>query len=156
MSSLMCNSPEEMAKMLLTEYWNYSLPIDPVFFANQLNIKVFARHDLLLSGFFEKETFSIYVNANEPNYRQRFTIAHELGHALLHKESSNRMDIKYDLGNYHIKEVEANRFAAELLMPREALQTFLPMGLSFQDLCDKFDVSSEAMNIRLKRLGLYL
>lgn len=158
MISVNNKNPEEMAKMLLTEYWDYSLPINPIMFANKLGIKVYKQNSTTDtgSGNYDHENKKIYVNINEPSVRQRFTVAHELGHALLHKKSCDRTGIKYDLGNYQIEEVEANRFAAELLIPREALQTFLPMGLSFNQLCAKFDVSGEAMNIRLKRLGLYL
>lgn len=158
MSSL-SNSPEDMAKMFLTEYWDYSLPVNPINIANKIGIRVYRQDPNMnngRSGFYDHENNVILVNTTEPSQRQRFTVAHEIGHAVLHKKSCDRDNFTHDLGNYQIEEVEANRFAAELLMPREALQTFLPMGLSFQDLCNKFDVSGEAMNIRLKRLGVYL
>ncbi|WP_294796183.1 ImmA/IrrE family metallo-endopeptidase [uncultured Fenollaria sp.] len=62
----------------------------------------------------------IRVNKNEPIYRQRFTIAHELGHILLGHEgkSFRKLDHK-EYGDFleRMNEVTANSFAAELLMP---------------------------------------
>lgn len=51
----------------------------------------------------------IFLNANQPNDRIRFTLAHELGHLILHAEPSDSM------------EEEANSFAAEFLMPKEKI-----------------------------------
>ena len=51
----------------------------------------------------------VFLNANQPNDRIRFTLAHELGHLVLHEEPSEFM------------EKEANDFAAEFLMPEEKI-----------------------------------
>lgn len=53
----------------------------------------------------------IFLNANQPNDRIRFTLAHELGHLILHKYAPS-IDM----------EEEANEFAAEFLIPTEAVQ----------------------------------
>jgi len=53
-------------------------------------------------------------------------------------------------------EVAANNFAAELLMPAEAVHYLLTQGKNtLQSLADSFNVSTVAMNIRLKKLGIY-
>ncbi len=118
----------------------------------------------------------IGVNALHPDTRQRFTIAHELGHLVLHTGHP----VHYDRAPFRInlrnavsseardpEEIEANRFAAELLMPeamlkRDLLEQDIP-GLDVSDehaletvrwLADRYKVSVQAMAIRLATLGL--
>lgn len=155
MSSVAIHNPENMAKMLLDTYWNNSLPINPVFFAQKVGINVYSYDGNDKSGYYDHENKIIYVNTKEPTQRQRFTIAHELGHALLHNETLPRESYKNDWGTRQIKEMEANRFAAELLMPRRAVNAVVNTAPPFLELCRIFDVSGEAMDIRLKNLGYY-
>lgn len=61
----------------------------------------------------------IIVNKNFSNDRKRFTIAHELGHILLHNENN------FPISNYRDKEQEANQFASEFLMPKDAIKNSL-------------------------------
>ena len=68
-----------------------------------------------------KSQGAIFYSSNDPRSRQRFTIGHELGHFLLpwHKQSSfecKAADMTF--GANAAWEIEANRFSAELLMPR--------------------------------------
>src|SRR3990167_6924616 len=69
----------------------------------------------------------IAVNKNKPEVRQRFSIAHELGHYLSghdnfsHGETFIDRDKKY-LDPHHREEEEADEFAAELLMPEFMLK----------------------------------
>ena len=51
------------------------------------------------------------------------------------------------------EEVSANRFAAELLMPKEMVEEFLDQGLSAWEMARRFGVSDEAMGYRLHNLG---
>ena len=89
-----------------------------------------------LSGFLVRTTGTgeavIGVNANHTQRRQRFTIAHELGHYLLHEGEAVHFDgekpgVTVNLRNRESStgetdiEVEANLFAAELLMPSKFL-----------------------------------
>jgi len=93
---------------------------------------------------------TIYVHTDDVSYRQRFTMAHELGHLMLHQGKEFRDNFR----NQGPKEVEANRFAAALLMPREIL---LPYAAGKQvhpsRLAKIFQVSEQAMVYRLMRLG---
>lgn len=105
----------------------------------------------------------IGVNSNEVAVRQRFTIAHELGHFLLHPKKDafvdyrdNKNDIKRDP-----KERQANMFAAALLMPRNLLakdfRSFARRGFAETDLqmlAEKYQVSEDAMRFRLINLNL--
>lgn len=71
----------------------------------------------------------IIVNKNFTNDRKRFTIAHELGHILLHNENL------YPISSYRDKEKEANIFASEFLMPENEIKNSL-RHLKMNDLGD--------------------
>jgi len=87
--------------------------------------------------------------------RRRFTIAHEIGHFVLHPERCRpeRGGAVNEAGR--MQEREADAFAAELLMPeylvREAVRQ---QGLDDARLADRFEVSRKAMQTRLRYLGL--
>jgi Zn-dependent peptidase ImmA (M78 family) len=111
------------------------------------------------------------VNSAEPPTRQRFTVAHEIGHFLLHEGRPlivdrhvrvDRRDASSSMGTKH-EEIEANAFAAELLMPEEMLRRHaealvrddpaLPADRLVNRLAREFGVSNQAMEIRLGALG---
>lgn len=94
------------------------------------------------------------VDADEPSYRQRFTAAHEIGHFILHKEFiGNGISDNYLLraeGLSNRQEAEANRFAADLLMPKILIAQAMDRGVTdADDLAELFQVSKVAMSIRL-------
>jgi len=112
----------------------------------------------------------IVVNRNHPPVRKRFTVAHELGHALLHEYSTAHADKKFRFRDARssegsaLEEIEANQFAAELLMPRKWIVKDIeqcPFELEQSDehddnfdtwvaeLARNYDVSKQAMRIRL-------
>jgi Zn-dependent peptidase ImmA (M78 family) len=109
----------------------------------------------------------IVYNSSNAKARQRFTIAHELAHFVLHASEDYvfHRDDRSTKG-IHREEVEANAFAAELLMPsREVLAAVKsfhsqggaeepePVEQLITELARKFEVSEEAMTIRLQSLG---
>lgn len=111
----------------------------------------------------------IGVNANHHSNRRRFTIAHELGHFLLHREEArffldaSPVFFRSDTGQARTpsQEREANAFAAELLMPETAVKKAIdedPVDVfddvAIRRLADRFDVSSQALLIRLTELDL--
>ncbi|WP_343558996.1 XRE family transcriptional regulator [Sphingobacterium sp.] len=61
----------------------------------------------------------IIINKNFSNDRKRFTIAHELGHLVMHNENN------FPVSEYRDKEKEANNFASEFLMPEESIKNSL-------------------------------
>lgn len=105
----------------------------------------------------------VSVNSGHPYRRQRFTIAHEIGHLLLHVDSSEFVDAATVVGyrvagaTSSIDETEANHFAAELLLPwrlvaREArLVRHLSLEEAIGHLASRFQVSEQAMTIRLSK-----
>lgn len=148
--------PEDAASAVLRNFWDYSLPVNPIAIANKLGIQVFMSDDLGgLGGYYEQKTNEITINENDSLPRQRFSVAHELGHCVLgHGSSPRDNNTRYNQGNYSIKEYQANAFAAELLMPKDAMQVMVEMReMELAELCKTFDVSENAMTIRLRSLG---
>lgn len=114
------------------------------------------------------DTFTVSVNALEPITRQRFTAAHELAHYLLHRDlmgDGKRMHRHVDTlygggessGDVIFKrshEIEANRIAAQIVMPKKLVEQEYAKSPDAAALAKTFGVSQAAMEIRLKTLGL--
>jgi Zn-dependent peptidase ImmA (M78 family) len=81
--------------------------------------------------------------------RQRFTMAHELGHLMLHPLGLDYRAI-HSAGSKDRKEVEADQFAAELLMPGWMLRAYMQATTDVGKLAEHFQVSEQAMAIRLQ------
>lgn len=116
----------------------------------------------------------IVVNKRDAPQRKRFTIAHELGHFLLHTREMLHVDRRATAALIHFRndesskatrmnEIEANQFAAELLMPsKEVMEDVKKIINSRQDvsledvvndLADAYQVSPAAMSIKLGALS---
>lgn len=115
----------------------------------------------------DAERFRISANANDHYYRRRFTMAHELGHYLMHRDligagtDDSRAYRSIDAGRFHNTnitsqhETEANRFAANLLMPAHLVkQYYTEFDGDLERLSKQFQISSEAMRHRLTSLKL--
>ena len=102
--------------------------------------------------------FAIFVNANHSEVRRRFTIAHEIAHFALHRDligDGITEDALYRSGLSDAVEREANGLAAEILMPRHLVRDAFEKGTrSAEHLAAKFEVSPQAMEYRMKNLGL--
>ncbi|WP_316807376.1 ImmA/IrrE family metallo-endopeptidase [Pedobacter agri] len=112
---------------------------------------------------------TIGINKADGPQRKRFTIAHELGHLILHQDKGNLfMDsiLFRKTGEGYTKreekiEREANYFAANILMPEKRVKAKLKNFVSdffddsiIDDLAKDFGVSVSAMNYRLINLGI--
>jgi uncharacterized protein DUF955 len=95
--------------------------------------------------------------------RRRFTVAHELGHWLLHAQRGDKKHFErfcraadLDPGaDPERQEREANAFAAALLMPEEIISMIAPgCGFNLGLLSAQFDVSVPALELRLTKLKL--
>lgn len=102
--------------------------------------------------------YHIEVNRAHSPYRKRFTLAHEIAHYLLHRDQIG--DGIEDSALYRSRlsdqvEVEANRLAAQILMPPKLVRDVYNAGLRWlAGLSQAFQVSEEAMRIRLQQLRL--
>jgi hypothetical protein len=107
----------------------------------------------------EANRYKIKVNRYEPETRQRFTAAHELAHFFLHKDEirGGIVDtVMYRSNLSSILEAQANRLAADILMPVKLLEEQidnLPEAMDVDDaagvLAAIFGVSKIAMKYRL-------
>lgn len=147
------------------------VPVEAI--AGDLGIQVSKREvENSVSGFLYRNASQrkavIGVNGSHPPNRQRFTIAHELGHFLLHvgdvavhiDDPVKHRDERSAKGT-DVQEIESNLFAAELLMPidflRGDLHRFGTLDLldeqKIESLAKRYRVSPHAMAIRLSSLG---
>ena len=120
-----------------------------------------------ISGHIRREEdgeYVIRINRHESRERQRFTLAHEIAHFLLHRDEIERLggiedNVLYRSGASEQKEYEANRLAADLIMPRKIVQAKLaqvghPASEEVIDhMANLFEVSKAAMEIRLTTIG---
>ena len=109
-----------------------------------------------VSGILNKQddNYVIYIDPSDLFERQRFTVAHELCHALNHCNDEPFVEFHRSIKNKI--EREADSFAAELLMPENLLRDE-HKKMSFPlacELAEKYKVSIAAMKVRLNILGL--
>jgi Zn-dependent peptidase ImmA (M78 family) len=157
-------NPEAEADQIRRAYWNdEGFPVDPVAIAKELGVLVF-NADIPgdVSGLLRKhpgQAAEIYLDTDDPLVRRRFTCAHELGHYVSHVgDDSDSMSFVDYRGPLAAKgsdpdEVFANRFAANLLMPRQKVRELRGLGVSAVQMAKFFHVSLEAMNNRLASIG---
>lgn len=101
--------------------------------------------------------WTIRVNRHEHKNRQRFTIAHEIAHFLLHKDQIKNSlsaeltdDTFYRSGLPERREWEANKLAAEILMPWSLIRSLTEAGKKTpSELANSLEVSEAAVSIRL-------
>lgn len=176
------STPKTKAEKLAQKIWQESgssVPVDvnAIADAHRVGIKIEAMEDDV-SGMMvtsEAGVASILINASHATVRQNFSTAHELGHYFLHRstspvfvDSKRGAQVFYRDGkaaagtNY--QEIEANAFAAELLMPEAEIRKIFPEKISameldyFEETIEKvardWKVSKSALTIRLSRLGI--
>lgn len=145
-------------KQEIISRFHESIPVNIFALCEAIGVNVQVHNDMpsSLSGFILKkdDIYHIYCNGKEPATRQRFTVAHELSHFLLHKallgdKYPENFLLRGGLSNK--QETEANKLAAQLLMPYPKIDEYIETHDSFSiaDMAKDFDVSSQAMSIRL-------
>lgn len=140
-----------------------SAPVKVVALAEALGLKVY-RSDSLgehVSGMIRKDLvrggdsgYAIFVNATHAPVRQRFTIAHEIAHYILHRSYIGDGIVEDALlradGFTNSLERQANAMAADILMPRRLIKEAQNKGISsITSLAVHFDVSRDAMSVRV-------
>jgi len=155
-------------------------PIDVRTVAERLGYRVVLKFfdEADLSGTVMRDSRGIVtlgINTIHAQVRQRFSIAHEIGHAWLHLASGRQQSFFVDppAGVFFRdsnasrgedqKEIEANQFAAALLMPSQMVggrlaalagsPKKLTIDTAVSELATRFNVSTQAMRFRLVTLG---
>lgn len=164
------------AENILRQTGMLRVPVDVELVAHRLSLQIEAVPlGENVSGLLvvEKGQGVIGYNVTHAPVRQRFTVAHEIGHFILHRNDNPsalfidtryivyRRDAKSSTGEDR-REREANRFAAALLMPATLLYVELqnhPFDFGDEEtlttLASKFQVSTQAMSIRLSNLNIW-
>jgi len=166
---------ERKAQALLNETKVNDFPISVEEVARKKNLVIRSfdfGEDVSGALIIEGDKGVIGYNPKDPKVRQRFTIAHEIGHYILHRPISNiffdqtsNFSIQFRansrISKDGLKEREANVFAAALLMPKNLVveatrnrKVDLSDEKSLRELARLFDVSSTAMAIRITHLQL--
>lgn len=141
------------------------VPVDLRRLSSNLGVRVTSAFlHPMISGMLERDrtdTFTVTLNHADSYTRQRFTLAHELGHFMLHRHlvgdgiDDDRAYRSTEVGKYHntkigpSEETEANQFAANLLMPRDMIEAEWEKRKDVKSMAQYFQVSEHAMSIRL-------
>ena len=161
---------QEAARLLTKKYCKAlaAIPVEQIARERGVNVQSVPLDDELSGMAFVKgDAAVIIVNAAHHPNRRRFTIAHELGHHMLHRA--------YLCDNVHVdkailkrdelssdgtdrKEIQANAFAAELLMPECLMRRWSEIDINDEvtvnSLAKKLGVSPAALTYRFINLGI--
>ncbi len=152
--------------------YNHTGNVDVVSLASQLGIEVYAveeSDDFVAQIKYSKKNdqFYILVNKNHPHTRQRFSIAHELAHYVRdHDKIKAKGAMNRQNGGDANEEHQADKLAAEILMPDEIVRDYMNQmdvdstqvikhGL-IAKLSEKFKVSKLVATLRLRHLKYYV
>lgn len=96
---------------------------DPFELANAMNIAIFYEDLGSINGYYNKplRMKQIHINNSLDERMKKFTCAHELGHAILHPSASTPFLKAKTFLSVDKLEIEANTFAANLLIPDEII-----------------------------------
>lgn len=148
---------KQAAEEILREYAGLEPPVNPIRIAREMGVEVrsaqFSPEFNSISGFYDAGKDAIIVNESEYSLRKYFTIAHELGHKVLHADWAKSNDYKILLrGDFFAttdpKEKEANTFAANLLVPRFMLDKYWKAA-TVEQLSKIFVVSVQVIKHRI-------
>lgn len=155
------------AQRMLMEYWDKeSIPIIPEKIIDALRNSmdkpdIFVKFEPLDHSETGRITYNntcgtyvITINNNHPAKTQRFALSHQLGHYALSHGVVTGCDNRFDI-RQNQKEIEADAFAIELLMPKAIIKylVFQQKIFELQELSRLLWVSEEMMMYRLKTMG---
>jgi hypothetical protein len=168
----------QIAQTALDIAWDAKLPVDPALIVSKLLVDVkdadgeIIKSTIVVRGVAGTELlgassqvkleqtpegfrFLCEYNRDEIVYRNRFAVAHEIGHILLgHVHAEQAMLCHHEYGDSSPEMQEANAFAAALLMPERFLRQVFDGIQSVQQMAEVFGVSNQAANYRIKALRL--
>lgn len=134
---------------LVKKIINYHSTRNPFEIAENLGIIVLYENLGSINGYYNtafRQKF-IHININLPGYKQRFTAAHELGHALLHPKSNTPFLKERTYLSVDKLEIEANRFAVNLLISNEELKEY--NNCTIEQLSHIFCLHEKLIQLRL-------
>lgn len=163
MRSKVRKEAERDAARLLRTTLRLVIPVDSAAIANELGLQVLVMtlREITLGGLVMKpgDDPKIVVNRRDGYLRQRLTCALELGHYVRRSAVTNqyaRVDLRDEPVSIdeESQDLYAREFAASLLMPREDVRILDELEIDALEMALRFMVPREAMQLRLKDLGL--
>jgi post-segregation antitoxin (ccd killing protein) len=152
----------EEPQRALIEQHQATVPVDLIGLARALGLEVLASTlGPGISGELRRKadgSFQIRVNRHDAKKRQRFTVAHEIAHFLLHRDEVGdgiEDDVLYRSRLSNPIEAQANRLASDILMPEQQVRNMFhrTSGVTLEErlsrVSDEFGVSDAALKIRL-------
>ncbi|HZW67818.1 MAG TPA: ImmA/IrrE family metallo-endopeptidase [Pseudogracilibacillus sp.] len=138
--------PKQSAVKLIKKYHSN----DPFYIAECLGVQVLYESLGGIYGYYNyyKRIKMIHINESLDEKMQRFTCAHELGHALLHHDVNTTFLKKNTFFSTSKIEREANTFAVELLMPDEYLYELRDTNLSIYEAAKMYGVPKEVCRLK--------
>jgi Zn-dependent peptidase ImmA (M78 family) len=150
---------ESVARTMVRRLGLIAPPVDVVQVADELGLAVTYAALNGLSGVLVRYAGKelIVVNINDPEQRQRFSLAHEIGHSQLKHPAPSFaciLQAPQEIAQIRGVERQASRFAAALLMPDWMIRQDYFSGSNNEAIAQHFGVSTEAVYWRLQHLGL--
>lgn len=149
----------QAADKLTATYTRPPIPVHRIAEENGVDIVFadFGKHTKTVAGFCDFNQAKLFVNREDRQDRQSFTIAHELGHWILHRDLFRAKPDLYpilprfaDPNKDDPLEKEANKFAANLLVPGHLLEPIKSAPITI--LAKAFGVSSTMMGFRVRNV----
>jgi Zn-dependent peptidase ImmA (M78 family) len=168
----------QIAQQALDAAWDGKLPVDPALLASKLLVTLNgvesdqkkctivvrgvagadlagASSQVSLERTNDRLQYVCIFNNDEISYRNRFAVAHEIGHILLGHVRAGELPLRHhEYGDTTQEMKDANAFAAALLMPERFLRQVFDSVESVQQMAEAFGVSNQAANYRIKALRL--
>src|SRR3989344_1864923 len=141
-----------------TEVFDVPVNLEKIALSNGLKVEnaLFTNEETI--GLYDRKEKMIFVRNDMLFSRKAFTIAHELGHHILHEDKKKEVFLRLNSLNIDIQEekeeAEANWFAASLLMPKKIITEYYKNIKDLDLLAEMFGVSKTALVWRLKNLWL--
>lgn len=119
----------------------------------------YEKGDILGAIYAQNNSLGIFYRSKDTSNRKRFTIAHEIAHCCLNADSLEKrhLELRSCQTANDPKEIQANTFAGELLIPFSSLEKIHSQFIiapSLSDLAKIFNVSTTVMAARLDYLGM--
>ena len=153
-----CPPADEYAARVLEAYWDDNLfPVDPFYIASKMGIQVYlAKLPEDVSGMYRCKdgVKEIYIESRDHENHQRFTVGHELGHAVCNPDYQHvhrKRDVLVWEGT-NAEEIFAHRFSSSLLIPRYAVEELENLRWGTHQMANFFGVSNSMMETRLSHL----
>ena len=159
----MLNDIENVANKIIYSYWNLKISVDVYQVAENMGFHIVENqnedNNAILN--LNNNNESHINNLNEQKLQNRFTIAHQLGHYFLNHKKTKQDDFIFvddddvfnGKKNYDYREVEANMFAARLLIPTDALREIMinVKNATIEDVAQLFQVKESYIAYKFNR-----